>query len=79
VSTAVEIPDGKTVSPDAPATTRTAIGFGPWKITTELKDALDGGFGEKYQWRCFRECYSHLPRAEGAATPSAPTPFPKPG
>jgi hypothetical protein len=44
---AVEVPGGEPVSPDAPATARTAIGLGPWKFSTKLKDTLDGGFGEK--------------------------------
>lgn len=43
----VEEPGGKSVSPDAPATAWTARRFGPGKISTELNDALDGGFGEK--------------------------------
>ena len=45
----VEVPGGKPVSPNAPAATRTAIGFDPRKSSPQLKDALDGGFDEKYQ------------------------------
>jgi hypothetical protein len=75
LSAAVEVPGGKPMSPDATATARAPIRFAPGKMSTALKDALDAGFNEKYQWRCFRECHSHLPGAEGAATPSAPTPF----
>lgn len=47
VRTVVEVPGGKSVSPDGPATAWTAMGFGPGEISTEFKDALDGGFGEK--------------------------------
>jgi hypothetical protein len=78
VSTAIKIPDGESVSPHASATARTAIRLGPWKILTKFKDTLDGGFDEKYQWRCFREYHPHLPGAAGVATPTAPTPLPKP-
>jgi hypothetical protein len=49
VSTVVEVPGGEPVSPEATATARTAIWFGPGKTSTEFKDALDGGFDEKYQ------------------------------
>jgi hypothetical protein len=76
--TVVQVPVGKPVSPEAPPTAWTLFGFGPGKIPAELKDVLDGGFDEKYQWRCFREYHSHLPGAAGAATPTAPTPLPKP-
>ena len=79
LSTAVKISAGEAVRPDAAASTaRTSIRSGPGKTSTELKDALDGGFDEKYQWRCFRERNSHLPGAKGAPTPFAPIPFPKP-
>ena len=61
LSTPVEVPGGEPVRPDMTSTTRTLIRFGPGKTSTQLKDALDGSFDEKYQWRYSRECHSHLP------------------
>ena len=34
---------------DARPPAQTPIGFGPRKTSTQLKDALDGGFDEKFQ------------------------------
>ena len=66
------------MSPHTSPATRALGGFGPDKVSTQLKDALDGSFDEKYQWMYFRKCHPHLPGAESAATLTAPTSLSKP-
>ena len=75
LSTAVEISAGEAMRPDAASTARTSIRLRPGKTSTEFKDALDGGFDEKYQWGCFRESNSHLQGTKGCANTLCPHPI----